>query len=139
MLIQWQELRLKFKESIMQTLSFSFQISDSVYQNFTDKIGKENVARYFFNFINDYGKDTEKLPPAYQKIGGAKPFYIPDDFDDEMDFNDWLDDNSQDANARLTVTESKGAFDDFFGILQSEKSVSIEDMDKAIKMHGGQL
>lgn len=123
----------------MQTLSFSFQISDSVYQNFTDKIGKENVARYFFNFINDYGKDTEKLPPAYQKIGGAKPFYIPDDFDNEMDFVDCLDDETQNSKATLTVTESKGAFDDFFGILQSEKSVSIEDMDKAIKMRGGQL
>lgn len=117
----------------MQTLSFSFQISDSVYQNFTDKIGKENVARYFFNFINDYGKDTEKLPPA------AKPFYIPDDFDDEMDFGDCLDDETQHSKATLTVTQSKGAFDDFFGVLKSDKSVSIEDMNKAIKMRGGQL
>lgn len=94
---------------------------------------------YFANFVNDYGKDNDKLPPAYQRLGGVPPFNIPDNFDDEMDFNDWLDDNSQDANARLTVTESKGAFDDFFGILQSDNSVSIEDMDKAIKMRGGQL
>lgn len=66
----------------MQTISF--EVDDQVYQNFVKKIGKENAQLYFANFINDYGKDDDKLPPAYQRLGGVPPFKIPDDFDDEM-------------------------------------------------------
>lgn len=124
----------------MKTISFSLEVSDSVYENFTDKIGKDNLARYFLNFINDYGRDKDKLPPAYQRFGALKPFHIPDDFDDEIDFDEWIDDNpSFDHQNKVIVTETKGVFDEFFGTLHSDKSVSIEDMDKAIKMRGGQL
>lgn len=66
----------------MQTISF--EVNDTAYQNFINKIGKENLQLYFTNFVNDYGKDDNKFPPAYQKIGMAKPFKIPENFDDEM-------------------------------------------------------
>lgn len=64
----------------MQTISF--EVDDQVYQNFVKKIGTENLALYFANFVNDYGKDNQKIPPAYQRLGGAPNFSIPDDFDD---------------------------------------------------------
>lgn len=74
----------------MQTISF--EVNDTVYQNFINKIGKENVVRYFANFVNDYGKDDDKLPPAYQRLGGAPPFKIPDNFDDmECEFPEFYE------------------------------------------------
>lgn len=74
----------------MQTISF--EVNDTVYQNFINKIGKENVQLYFANFVNDYGKDDDKLPPAYQRLGGVPPFNIPDNFDDmECEFPEFYE------------------------------------------------
>lgn len=70
----------------MQTISF--EVNDTVYQNFVKKVGKDNIQLYFANFMNDYGKDDDNYPPAYQKIGMAKPFAIPDNFD-EIEITDF--------------------------------------------------
>lgn len=42
-------------------------------------------------------------------------------------------------NHQNKSSEPKGAFDEFFGILKSDKSISLDDMDNAIKMRGGRL
>ncbi len=41
-------------------------------------------------------------------------------------------------NKKTIQKKSAGAFDEFFGTLKSDKSISLEEMDKAIAMRGGQ-
>lgn len=67
---------------------------------------------------------SEKSRPY--RLGALPNINIPDNFDDiEIDdFDEYLE---------------KGEFDQFFGILKSDKSVSIDEMNTAIKMRGGQL
>ncbi|MFB6348794.1 hypothetical protein ACFBZI_05005 [Moraxella sp. ZJ142] len=42
-------------------------------------------------------------------------------------------------NHQTQAAEPQGAFDEFFGILQSDKNISLDDMSNAIKMRGGSL
>ncbi|MFL1732379.1 hypothetical protein [Moraxella oculi] len=51
-------------------------------------------------------------------LGALPNINIPDNFDEYLE---------------------KGEFDQFFGILNSDKSVSLTDIDNAIKQRGGQL
>lgn len=64
--------------------TISFEVNDTVYQNFINKIGTDNLTLYFTNFVNEFGQNEDLLPPAYHRLGGVKPFDVPENFDDEM-------------------------------------------------------
>ncbi|WP_066801785.1 hypothetical protein [Moraxella oblonga] len=66
----------------MQTISF--EVNDNEYQDFVKKIGTDNLALYFKNFISEFSRNDEIYPPAYHRLGGVVPFKIPENFDDEM-------------------------------------------------------
>lgn len=116
----------------MQTISF--EVDDMYYQKLIQTIGKDNLAEFFQKVSEPYfllhqKANTVPMPSNRPYRLGALPnIKILDDAD-----------SLADANHYHTNKQSDGIFDEFFGVLHSDKTVSIEDMNTAIKMRGGQL
>ena len=66
--------------------------------------------------------------------------YLLDDIDDfEQMFAEFIQYYTNKKNSQKQYKQSTGVFDEFFGTLKSDKSVSLEDMNTTIAMRGGRL
>lgn len=91
------------------TQQITIELDDKVYQSLSQQVGQDNLATFF-----------KEMAERYSMVNSTTKV---------TDFKSPL---HQDSNI-------SGVFDEFFGVLTSDKSVSLADMDKAIAQRGGQL
>lgn len=124
----------------MQTISF--EVDDAYYQELISKVGKENLSDFFQKLSEPYFllyQKADNVPMPNNRpyrLGALSDIKVLDDIDSFADDNNYNDNHHLTNN---TSKQSNGIFDEFFGVLHSDKAVSIDDMNTAIKMRGGQL